>query len=166
MPLGNDMEWFSGTAIARVGPAMTWDAFTRYPQLIGIAILADDNGRCEAQSTLDLVLHFRVEEEPVPFQVTGFSEMGHSFDFELFDVTTQQPIASAVSAASLEGTLVPLHDYRMVIHARALFGSGDGSVQLAFGANANVIYEPEPATLVLVLAGGLVLARRTRRGAT
>lgn len=144
--------WFSGSAGARIGPLVgVSNGFNHnglqpgFTQVFGSRLIADDNGSCEAQATLDSVWHFSVTGDPAPFNASGFVEFGHSMDFTLDDCTTGLRLFSK-SLSGMDGfnvlsTLEPSHEYMLTLNQRALFGGGDGQVGFGFGFSTPVQVE-------------------------
>jgi hypothetical protein len=170
--------WFAGTASARIGPSVNY-AYgpADYTQVFGSNLLADDNGSCEAQATIDSIWQMTITGGSAPFYAGGFVESGHSMDFTLYDCTTGQDLVSRSISGSggfnQYGTLEPSHDYLLTLHQRAPFGAGDGQVGFGFGFSTPVLVEfssesthlpiPEPASLFLLAMGALLLVRRSGR---
>jgi len=170
--------WFSGSATAHIGPSVSYSNLPDgYTQVFGSYLLADDNGSCEAQATINSIWRMSITGDAAPFYAGGFVEMGHSMDFTLFDCTTGQDLVSKSISGSNGfnqfGTLEPSHDYLLTLRQRAPFGSGDGQVGFGFGFSSPVPVEfasershlaiPEVSSLSLLALGVLLLVRRRGR---
>ncbi len=151
---------YAGAGISRSIFVSFAGAPVGYTRLFGAKINVDDTDD-ESMARIDSFWDFSVTEDPAQYFFRHYAEMGSStVNFSLFDLTTGTLADSnSTHFTTGFGTLAANHDYRLELHYRAPFGTGDGVMGFGFGfANGTQVSNAANITHLPVPDGGATVA--------